>query len=42
MQFNAFAVYSAEVGVTAEVIPETQNSDYESGIGTAARIGDRL
>lgn len=32
MQFNAFAVYSAEVGVTAEVIPETQNSDYESGI----------
>ncbi|WP_431031193.1 MepB family protein [Plantibacter sp. RU18] len=32
MQFNAFAVYSAGVGVTAEVIPETQNSDYESGI----------
>lgn len=32
MQFNAFGVYSARVGVTAEVIPEMQNSDYESGI----------
>lgn len=32
MQFNAFAVYSAGVGVAAEVIPEMQKSDYESGI----------
>ena len=32
MQFKAFAVYSAEMGVAAEVIPEAQNSDYESGI----------
>lgn len=32
MQFNAFAVYSARVGLAAEVIPEMQNSDYESGI----------
>ncbi len=32
MQFNAFTAYSTEVGVTAEVIAETQNSDYESGI----------
>lgn len=37
MQFNAFAVYSAGVGVTGEVVPETQNSDYESGI---VQIGD--
>lgn len=32
MQFNAFAVYSARVGIAAEVIAEMQNSDYESGI----------
>ena len=32
MQFDAFAVYSAEAGVTAEVIPEPQTSDYESGV----------
>lgn len=32
MQFNAFAVYSAVVGAAAEVMPESQNSDYESGI----------
>lgn len=37
MQFNAFAVYSAWVGVTADVVPEPQNSDYESGI---AQMGD--
>lgn len=37
MRFNAFGVYSARVGVTAEVIPEMQNSDYESGI---VRIGE--
>lgn len=37
MQFHAFAIYSARVGVTAEVAPEAQNSDYESGI---ARIGE--
>ncbi|MDQ1122227.1 MepB family protein [Microbacterium trichothecenolyticum] len=32
MQFDAFAVYSAAMGVAAEVIPEAQSSDYESGI----------
>ncbi|MDR2321055.1 MepB family protein [Microbacterium sp. NPDC089698] len=32
MQFNAFTAYSATVGLAAEVIPEVQNSDYESGI----------
>lgn len=32
MQFSAFETYAAEVGATVEVIPETQNSDYESGI----------
>lgn len=32
MQFNAFAVYSAGMGLTAEVIPEAQHSDDESGI----------
>lgn len=37
MHFNAFAVYSADAGVTAKVIPEDQNSDYESGI---AQIGE--
>lgn len=37
MHFNAFAVYSARVGVTADVTPETQNSDYESGV---ARIDE--
>ena len=37
MQFNAFAAYSAVVGVTAEVRPEMQNGDYESGI---IRIGE--
>ena len=36
MRFTAFAAYSAAVGVTAEVSPETQNGDYESGI---VRIG---
>lgn len=39
MQFSAFAVYSAVAGVTAEVSPETQNSDYESG---TVRIGDEV
>ena len=38
MQFNAFALYSAAVGVTAEVIPEMQNSDYESGV---VQIGEK-
>lgn len=37
MQFSAFAVYSAEMGVVAEATPEAQNSDYESGI---VQIGD--
>lgn len=32
MQFSAFAVYSASMGLIAEVIPEMQNSDYESGL----------
>jgi hypothetical protein len=32
MGFNAFADYSARACLAAEVIPETQNSDYESGI----------
>jgi len=32
MEFNAFADYSARVGLAVEVIPEMQNSDYESGI----------
>lgn len=32
MPFNAFARYAAGIGVAAEVIPEAQNSDYESGI----------
>ncbi|MDF2491669.1 MAG: hypothetical protein K0R01_3410 [Mycobacterium sp.] len=32
MRFNAFAAYSAGMGLTAEVIPEMQDSDYESGI----------
>ncbi|MGO4681288.1 MepB family protein [Microbacterium sp. 2MCAF23] len=32
MRFTAFAAYSAGVGMAAEVIPEMQNSDYESGI----------
>lgn len=32
MQFSAFEAYAAEVGVTVEVTPETQNSDYEAGI----------
>jgi hypothetical protein len=39
MQFHAFAVYSAEIGVAAEVAPEAQNSDYESGI---VQIGDAV
>lgn len=32
MQFSAFEAYAAEVGVAVAVTPETQNSDYESGI----------
>ena len=36
MQFSAFEAYAAEVGTTVAVTPETQNSDYESGI---AHIG---
>ncbi|WP_269929316.1 MepB family protein [Kocuria massiliensis] len=37
MRFDAFACYSAEVGVMAEVVvPELQNTDYESGV---AQIG---
>lgn len=32
MQFSAFEAYAAEVGATVAVTPETQNSDYESGI----------
>ena len=32
MQFSAFEAYAALVGTTAAVAPETQNSDYESGI----------
>jgi hypothetical protein len=37
MQFSAFAVYSAAVGLAAEVTPEMQDSDYESGL---VQIGD--
>ncbi|MFD6897535.1 MepB family protein [Rhodococcus sp. NPDC060086] len=37
MTFSAFEAYAATVGVTASVMPEAQNSDYESGI---ARIGE--
>lgn len=37
MQFNAFEVYAAEVGMTVAVTPEAQNSDYESGL---AQIGE--
>lgn len=36
MQFSAFEAYAAQVGTTVSVIPEAQNSDYESGI---AHIG---
>lgn len=36
MQFNAFASYSAVMGVTAEATPEMQNGDYESGIAQIA------
>jgi len=32
VRFNAFEAYSAEMGFPVEVSPETQNSDYESGI----------
>ena len=32
MQFNAFTAYSAQMDLAAEVIPEAQNSDYESGL----------
>lgn len=32
MQFNAFGVYSASVGLTTEAIPEPRNRDYESGV----------
>jgi hypothetical protein len=32
MQFSAFVVYSARVGLAGVVIPEMQNSDYESGV----------
>lgn len=37
MQFNAFAVYSAAAGISADVTPEAQTTDYESGI---VQIGD--
>lgn len=37
IRFDAFEAYSAHRGVTVAVVPETQNSDYESGI---AHIGD--
>lgn len=36
MTFSAFEAYAAAIGVTASVTPESQNSDYESGL---ARIG---
>ena len=36
MQFNAFSDYASQVGLAAEVTPEAQNSDYESGV---AEIG---
>lgn len=32
MRFKAFATYASKTGLTTKVIPETQNSDYESGI----------
>jgi|SRR5690606_30533731 len=32
MQFNAFADYASRTGLVAEIVPEAQNSDYESGI----------
>ncbi|SKA96295.1 hypothetical protein SAMN06295879_2192 [Agreia bicolorata] len=42
MQFRAFEAYATEVGTTVSMTPETQNSDYESGIaqidGEAWRI----
>lgn len=37
MRFDAFEAYAAEVGIAVAVTPETQNSDYESGI---AQISD--
>lgn len=42
VQFSAFEAYAAELGTAAAVTPETQSSDYESGIahidGEAWRI----
>lgn len=38
MQFRMFEAYAASVGVPVAVVPEAQNSDYESGL---ARIGDQ-
>jgi hypothetical protein len=32
VQFDAFEAYAAVVGTVADVTPETQNSDYESGV----------
>ena len=34
MAFSAFNDFCASKGITAEVVPEDQNSDYESGIAT--------
>lgn len=36
VQFSAYEAYAAELGIPVVVVPETQNSDYESGI---AQIG---
>ena len=32
MTFSAFTAYAAVVGISADVVPEAQNSDYESGL----------
>ncbi len=32
MQFSAFTAYADHMGITSSVIPEPQNSDYESGL----------
>ena len=34
MQFRSFEEYAREQGIETEVIPEAQNSDYESGVAT--------
>ncbi|ANE03645.1 MepB family protein [Corynebacterium crudilactis] len=39
MSFNAFEEYAAHIGMMAEVMSETQNSDYESGI---AKFGNEM